>query len=103
MNSEKGKRLRKPKPTFSRLYDTFVGNVVTIIVKNVKGYGGTAAKVSNLMFAGYMLDECDEYIYVGQTADSVSAAIKKDEIATVVLGDTLDQEDIELPEGSEMQ
>jgi hypothetical protein len=75
------------KQTTSKLFATFMGNKITIVVKSIKGTG-SGSGLTNLMLVGTMLDECSEYIYLGQDQDdAIYAAVKKDEVATLIMGD----------------
>lgn len=67
----------------SKIFETFSGSFVSIIVKNMRGSGQD--KINNLALGGYLLDECEEYYYIGETPMEVTAAIKKDSVAAVIL------------------
>lgn len=99
MPSEKNVRQKKLPSTYSRIFEEFVGNYVTIAVKSLKGDGG-GKKITNIMLAGYFLDECEEYYYIGENTSEIFAAVKKDEVATIMLGGEDHMTDIDIPEGS---
>lgn len=67
------------------MYEIFAGEYVTIVVKSIKG--GDRGKIANLMLAGYLLEECPEFLYIGKAANEVFACIKRDEIASIMVGD----------------
>lgn len=103
MSSEKRKRSKK-QPQTSRIYEIFVGSYINIAVKSLKN-ATSGGKISNLMIAGYFLDECEEYFYLGDNPGSVFAAVKKDDVASIMLSneevELMNQ--IDVPEGTEVQ
>jgi hypothetical protein len=100
MSSEKRKQQKnQPQITYSRIFEEFAGSYVTIAVKSLKGDGG-GKKVTNIMLAGYLLDECEDFYYIGESAAEIFAAVKKDDVATIMLGGEDHVTDIEIPEGS---
>ena len=102
MSSGNGERLKKQKKSYSRMYEIFAGEYVTIVVKTIKG--GSKGKIINLMLAGYLLDECENYVYIGENAHEIFACVKHNEIASIMRGDLSGEEGaIELPEGTEIQ
>jgi endo-alpha-1,4-polygalactosaminidase (GH114 family) len=71
-----------------------------MVVKNIKG--GTKGKIINLMLAGYFLDECESFYYIGENQREVFACVKKEEIASIMMGDA-SEEGLSVPEGHEVQ
>jgi hypothetical protein len=65
------------------LYATFSGYCVDIIVRSVRARINNVT--SNMVLSGFMLDECDEFYYVGETPAEVTAAIRKIEVVTINL------------------
>jgi hypothetical protein len=84
MSIGKEKRQKKPVQNFSRVYDVFVGTLVAVFLK-----GQARASKNSILFVGYLLDECDDFFYLGADANSISAAIKKDTVASIALHDTI--------------
>jgi len=103
-SGQESKPKKRPKKS-SLLYDIFVGTYVNIALKNIKGGSSRPGKIANLMFAGYLLDEDEEYFYIGQTSDEVYAAVKKEEVAAIMLSDEEGDlmAEIEVPEGQGVQ
>jgi hypothetical protein len=102
MNSESGERLKKQKKNSSRMFEVFAGEYVTIVVKTIKG--GSKGKIINLMLAGYLLDECENYVYIGENPHEIFACVKHNEIASIMMGDLSEAGvSLEIPEGSEIQ
>jgi hypothetical protein len=93
---------KDPTQVYSRIFEEFAGSYVTIAIKSLKGYS-TNKKIANVMMAGFLLDECENFYYIGETAKEIFAAIKKEEVLTVMLGGEAEEVDIEMPEGAEMQ
>lgn len=89
----------------SMLFDIFCGNYVNIFVKNIKSHEGRPGKLSNVMLAGYFLDEDDSYVFLGQSPDEVFCAVNKDEIASIIIAEEGEElmDLIDVPEGQEVQ
>jgi hypothetical protein len=100
----KEKQRKKRPKSYSLLFQNFAGHFVTISVKNIKAGSGRSGKIMNVMVAGILLDEDNEYLFLGKDGDGIYAAVKKDEIASVMLTeDGSDIYDIDIPPGSEVQ
>jgi hypothetical protein len=104
MTSENEKKQKKQQ-TSSALFETFVGSFISVMMKNLKAYSTQNKKISNLLLSGYLLDECDDYFYLGESGDAVTGAIRKDEIAAIMMGDEVVElfDKIDVPEGTEVQ
>lgn len=93
-----------PMPAVSRAYDIFVGTMVTLIVRGIKGK--ESGKVTNIMLGGYLLDECDTYFYLGANSMEIHTAVNKRDVAAVISGDGGElhsdefDADFDVPEGS---
>lgn len=93
-----------PMPKVSRAYDIFVGTMVTLIVRGIRGK--EQGKVTNIMLGGYLLDECDNYFYIGANSLEIHSAVNKRDVAAIISGDaeSLQQDefnlDFEVPDGS---
>jgi hypothetical protein len=74
---------KKVPETSTLLYATFVGLNVDIIVRSVKAKMGNM--MTNMAICGFLLDECEEFYYVGENANEVSTAVRKNEVVTVSL------------------
>lgn len=96
---------KKARKSYSAVFDIFAGSYVNIALKNIKGENSKPGRIANLMFAGYLLDEDTEYFFIGQEADAVYAAIKKDEVAAIIMGDEVTSlmEEIDVPDGQSVQ
>lgn len=105
MPSEKGKRKKKQQQTYSLLFEIFCGSYVNIFVKNIKSSATRAGKVNNVMLAGFLLDEDEEYYFLGQTPEEVFCAVAKSEMAAMMTADEGAEllEEIEVPDGQEVQ
>ena len=86
--------------SYSTLFEHFAGSYVTIAVKSLRG-ASSNKKITNVMIAGYLLDECHDYFYIGDTPTEVYAAVRKDDVISIMSGG--EDNDIELPEGQGMQ
>lgn len=76
----------------SKLFDTFVGEYVSVIVKGTKGQKD--AKVANLVLTGYLVDECSEYYYMGEETMEVTASIRRTDVSVMMInrdGDLFDE------------
>ena len=100
MSSGNAERLKRSKKSYSKVFEIFGGEYVTMVVKSIKG--GTKGKIINLMLAGYFLDECETFYYIGENQHEVFACVKKEEVASLMLGDA-SEEGISVPEGQEVQ
>jgi len=84
------------------MFATFAGDELAFLLRTVKGAAG--GKILNLTLQGYLLDEDEEYVYIGITPEEISGAIKKADIATFFKGSfNLNTEEFEIPEGTEVQ
>ena len=94
----------KVKKKNSMFFKTFVGSYLNIFVKSLKSYG-RQNKISNVLLAGYLLDEDDDYIYIGQSSEEIFSAVKKDDIAAVTVAEEGEElmDLIDIPEGQEVQ
>ena len=85
------------KKTCSKLFKQFKNKYVTFILKNVRnGIGGS---ILNLSLEGYLLDEDEEYFYIGITSESITGAIRRLEVATILETEP----DFKIPEGTNIQ
>ena len=100
MSSENGERLKKSRKNYSRAFEVFGGEYVTLVVKSIKG--GNKGKIINLMLAGYLIDECEDYFYIGENMSEIFASVRKDEVASFMKGDA-SEEGISVPDGQEVQ
>lgn len=94
---------RKKDASYSRLFEEFAGSYITIAVRSLKGSQKTNKIIANVMLAGYLLDECEDYYYIGENSKEIFAAVKKTDVSTIMLGGEGAENNIDLPEGSEMQ
>lgn len=85
----------------SKVFKLFENQYVSLVMKNMRAQT-SSSKIANLLLAGYLVEECDTYFYLGEEEGSVTAAVKKDEVASVMLA-TEGEEDFELPDDAEMQ
>ncbi len=105
MPSEKGSKTKKRRSTYSRVFETFAGAYLNFIIKGIKAADVRPGKITNLMFAGYLLDEDELHYFIGQTPDEVYAIIKKDEVAGIMISDEVGDlmNEVKLPEGQDLQ
>ncbi len=89
MALKKEKQQKKQLMT-SRLYDIFVGQQVNLFVKNISMSNGEG-QAASVIIAGYLLDECEDFFYIGSSPLEVYAAIRKLDVASVTLSDVEEQ------------
>lgn len=85
------------------MFDCFGGHIVSVSVKSLKAID-LNNKLANVMLVGYLLDECQDYVYLGEDPKNITTAVKHNDIASVMLyneGEMLT--DIDVPEGAEFQ
>lgn len=99
------KRKRKLTTSYSLLFKNFAGCYVTIAVKNIRAVGARPGRVANVMLAGFLIDEDNEYLFLGKEDNEIYMAVKKDEVASIMLTDEVEDllSSIEMPPGSEVQ
>ena len=100
MSSENEKPKKKQQHNYSRIFDYFAGGVVTIMIKGKSA--SNESEISSMMFSGYLLDECENFYYLG-ALDEVQAALSKTEILSIMIADADQEPDIEIPKGSAIQ
>lgn len=91
---------KKKNTSYSRIFEQFAGDYITISLKSLRSNPKNKA-IANVMMAGYLLDECEEFYYIGETVNEIFAAIRKSEVNAMILGGG--ETDIELPKGTELQ
>jgi len=101
----KGQQKKRQKTqAFSKMFTTFAGDQLAILIKNVRGQN--SGRILNVTMEGYLLDECEEYIYIGHTPEVITGAIRKTEISSVIAGgftvNDAEVADIEIPEGGDI-
>lgn len=92
--------IKTKKKKVSKILETFKGKFVTIAIKDVR------TRTSNLSFAGFLVDEDEEYFYLGESSDGpLQAAIPKSQNAGITLTDEIDflMDKIDIPEGHGVQ
>lgn len=95
---------KKPIAAYSRMFESFAGSYVTIAVRSLRANPKAANNViANLMLAGFLLDECEEYFYLGENAKEIFAAVKKSEVMSIMMGGEAADPQINIPEGTEIQ
>ena len=92
----------KKETAYTRLFELFAGTYVTIAVKSLRGVT-SSKKISNVMLAGYLLDECETFYYIGDTPTEVFAAVRRDDVISIMMGREGDMETVEIPEGQSVQ
>jgi hypothetical protein len=98
------KKEKRAPESYSRLFENFAGSYVTVAVASLKANSKLSNKViTNVMIPGYLLDECDMFYYLGENAEEIFAAVRKDHVSTIMLGGENAPGQIEMPEDSEMQ
>lgn len=89
----------------SKLLKNFKDRFVTISIKDVKSRSAVG-RTTNLAFIGYLTDEDEENLFLSQEqGGQVYAAIPKTQNAGIIATDEVEflMENIQLPEGSEVQ
>jgi hypothetical protein len=83
----------------SKLFSRFVGKSVNIIMKNVRGSqvleNGTVIE-GNVVITGFLLDEDDEYFYIGREMDEIDEALLRDDMVRIFTGPTDGDEFIDM-------
>lgn len=74
--------------TSRRLFDFFVGDIVSIILDQqvehtIEKTNSVQTMKSPLSVQGYVLDMDDEYVYLGHSPDQISQAVKIDFIVHI--------------------
>lgn len=102
MSSEKRKQRKKPQTTYSQVFSNFAGDQVALLLRSVKGRAGS--QVLNLTLEGYLLDEDQDFFYIGVTPEEITGVIRKLDVVTMFKGTyNLNTEEFDIPEGSEIQ
>lgn len=74
----------------SKLFRKFLGKSVNVIMKSVKGSqvlsDGTVVE-GNVVMSGFLLDEDDDFFYLGTTEEEIDEALKKTDIVRIFLDD----------------
>lgn len=97
------KKKTSKRTGYTFITNTFLGQQVTTVLKNIKSNTGKGT-IANLMFTGILLDECEDYLYLGNDDGDIHAAVKKTDIGTVLAGNYAEETlDIDIPEGAEIQ
>lgn len=74
----------------SKLFPKFFGKNVNIILSNMKGsqeLSDGSIVAGNVVVSGFLLDEDDDYFFLGKTEEEIDEAIKKSDIIRVFLED----------------
>lgn len=77
----------------SKLLNTFAGTYMQFILKSIKGTqvleDGTRLEGS-VVLEGYLLDEDNDYYYIGETQEAISEAIRRDDVIRVFRPDAME-------------
>lgn len=70
----------------NKLFHIFAGVYVEFVLKNLKGAqvmedGGRVE--GSVILSGYLLDEDQDYYYLGETQEDISQAIKKEDVIRI--------------------
>lgn len=103
MASGKEKPKKKLRSSYSAVFEIFAGTYVNLVIKNIKG--NNKGNITNLVFAGYLLDEDVNHYFLGQTTEEVYAAVRKEEVTAIMISDEIKDlmEQMELPDGENLQ
>jgi hypothetical protein len=72
----------------SKLFQKFLGKNVNVIMKSVKGsqqLGDGSIVEGNVVMTGFLLDEDDDFFYLGTTDEQIDEALKKTDIVRIFL------------------
>ncbi len=72
----------------NKLFKRFLGKNVNIIMSNIKGSQETSDGTiiqGNVIITGYLLDEDDEYYYLGKTDEEIDEALRKGDVIRIFL------------------
>lgn len=92
------------KKTYSVCFETFAGHYVHLVVEKLHGAAEEGGMI-NLRLAGYMLDEDEDYFFIGSTAEEITSAIKKSCVAAIIIKDEVEDlmNQIDVPSDQEVQ
>lgn len=99
------KMAKKKTDKLDLLFDTFVGEAVTILLdKEIEQTRQTQTQIETLKSAlsvnGYIIDMDDDFLYLGYTPDHTAQAVKKSFIIHIEITNNVSDDvllDIELP------
>lgn len=103
MRSGKKEPKKKSPSSYSTVFQIFAGSYVNLVIKNIKG--NNRGNITNLMFAGYLLDEDETHYFVGQTTEEVYLAVRKEEVSAIMISDEVKElmDSVEVPSDQEIQ
>ena len=83
----------------SKIFDKFKGSVVQIVTKSLRGSesaGGTRV-VGPVIIQGYLLDEDDEYFYLGDAPEEITDAVLREQVVRMTVPMPLDLMEMLIP------
>lgn len=71
--------------TSSKVFDKFVGSFIHIVTASLKGSESSGGRkiIGPVIITGFMLDEDEEYFYLGQSPDEITDAVKRSEVVRI--------------------
>lgn len=72
----------------SKVFKKFLGKQVNIIMKSVKGSQQLSSGdivEGNVVMNGFLLDEDEEFFYLGTSDEEIDEALKKDDVVRIFL------------------
>ena len=83
--------LRQNEQQQTKVFELFVGSHIHLFIKNIKMQVEEGAE--GVVMQGILLDECRDFYYIsGDGGHSVSAAIKKIDVAAITVADLVEHE-----------
>lgn len=70
----------------NKLFERFYSKYVNIIMKNVKGaqvLSNGSTIEGNVIIEGYLLDEDEDFYYLGTTDEEIDEGLKKDDVVRI--------------------
>lgn len=83
----------------SKVFGKFAGSYVSVAVKGMKG--SSKGKIANLLLMGYLLDEDEDYFYIGESQQEVSVAVLRSDVVAIM--SAADMDETEMDTEGEMQ
>lgn len=83
----------------SKVFGKFSGSYVSVAVKGMRA--NSKGKIANLLLMGYLLDEDEDYFYIGESQSEVSVAVLRSDVVAIMSASEV--EEVEMDTEGEMQ